>query len=236
MDQLIFVAILGALALGKWLLERAGNPEDDSVSRRPDADQGVDTPDHRQAIPRRADSEEERMRRFMEALGIPAGEAPPPPPPARSAERQAQPSTPSPRPEPSPGRRIRPQKNPMGGGNPWDFKPQPVRPKRPSQPAPPVESRPVFTAPQPEPLLEPLPESLPPSFAASTVLASSPEISSMETVAPQMEITPLASVGKTSDVQPGVSTLLPKLRNRNALREALVLREILGPPKALAPH
>src|SRR4030095_5067145 len=69
-DTLIFL-ILGALALiFKWLTRQAS---DDSEKPEPPSP-------NEQAPPRPpAQSEEERIRRFLEALGAPPGTRPPPP-------------------------------------------------------------------------------------------------------------------------------------------------------------
>ena len=241
--QLIILALFGAIALGKWLLENAGKPPEDSggTDRRSDEEaMGPGMPRHRQAIPPRGESEEEKMRRFMVALGLPAGEEPPRPPqpvqpPLRSPVSERFPEPPAPRVErapepavpPAPPRRIRPSQTPMGGPNPWGMnRPKPARPPQPKRlPQPPVlEPASVFKTPEPEeiPLSVPLSVSMP---------SIESESASVQAVAPQMEVS--SSFGQAATGQSSAASLLPKLRNRNALREALVLREILGPPKAL---
>lgn len=75
MEQLVIVLIVGAVALVKWLMKAGENKEPDQTSPTPSAFGPA----------RRDDGETERMRRFMEALGMPPGSAPP----ARKAPRPA---------------------------------------------------------------------------------------------------------------------------------------------------
>ena len=63
MEQLFVIIIIGAIALVKWLTSGAGENAGEPESGAP--------------FPRGKNDEEERMRRFMEALGVPKGTAPP---------------------------------------------------------------------------------------------------------------------------------------------------------------
>jgi len=227
-EQVIVLVLVGLFALGKWLLENAGKSGagkdgDGSPRERRGSIPGVD-PFPRQSRPRRpipqasAESEEERMRRFMEALGLPPNSAPP----------------------------ARPQ--------------PPSRPARPQPPAP--ASRPVRAPIAPPSRLEPIAPPAPLPKAPSVKVAAPPmEVSTVRKVefaSPQSYIAPASPLEKRpiaaaaeklgamaeARVQNGGATvrkpssprnpLLAQLRGAAALRNAIVLREILGPPKAFS--
>src|SRR5438067_11502763 len=67
MEQFIVLLIIGAVALVNWL------------SKQGFFEKKENAPPEEQARPKRYDgeSEQERMRKFMEALGVPPGSAPP---------------------------------------------------------------------------------------------------------------------------------------------------------------
>ncbi len=135
-------------------------------------------------------SEAERVRRFLEALGAPPGTEPPPPVRPRPAAPR-----PSNRPEPA---RRRP------AARPWEQPLPPLTTAPPflREPAPP----PVLSAPPPPPPVVALPRPTP--LAAPPVSAPRPAA--------------------------GASSLGEMLRRRESVRQAILLREILGPPRGLA--
>jgi hypothetical protein len=192
------------------------------------------------------ESEEERMRRFREAVGLPSGGDIPPPirPPIQSQAPPLQPINP-------PGRMIPPVRRPgqlqrvppsqSAPAKPGTFRHRSNLPQRvpplvaPASPAPspatpslfetqvfqpPVYQQPTIQAPQEfqRPVLQ-APADPPPTPAPAALFA------------------PAATAGaadQSTAVPPQAgSLLLQRLRNPSAIREAIVMREILGPPKAL---
>lgn len=183
-DLLIFLALAGLALVFKWLTGLV----------KSDVDLGESPEPNEQKPPRQppAPSEEERVRKFLEALGVPS-DAPPPPP--------VRPRTVTPRPLATPPAAApRPPRAPTVRRG-W------------AQPLPPVITTPpepvVFEAgPPPEVVLPPpLPVPL-----LSTPLAP-------RTVAAARAL-PEASV----------QTML---RGRGSARRAIVLREVLGPPRGM---
>lgn len=292
MDQLVVIVLVGLFALGKWALENMGKSsgeEDASARRDADADADAqgdpsgdpfgrgrgrggrgqsDPPMRQQPIPGQED-EEERIRRFMEALGLPAGSAPPPRRPPVQQQPVADPSFDESLSQPT--RSAAPQGEPPPQSQPqWSSRPKRSvpRPKKRSFERNPWELKPRQTRPllsQPLPPLEPMAKSEP-----GEAMEPIPEVASVDAVAPQMEVAsipemhfarpqvasvdrpqnldaPIGSIGsldsgplRTLSGQggPGARNSLAapvrnQLKDRAALRHALVLREILGPPKAL---
>jgi hypothetical protein len=193
-DFIIFL-ILGSLALlFRWLTNQASDKSEKPVSPR------ADEPPSRGP----AESEEERVRRFLEALGVPAGTAPPPP-----------------------------------------VKPRPVRPRRvvtPQQPTPPRKVRrsfvrplpPLVTTPEgpPPPPLTSAPAAPPIGFEEAAV--SAPLVSPFKasvTFAPGI----VRQTGRPLTMVASLSSLGVLLRSRDSVRQAIILREVLGPARGLQP-
>jgi len=159
--------------------------------------------------PRRApaDSEEERMRRFMEALGIPQDSSPPPP----ARPKAAIPPVP-----------------PIVARPPVPAWPQPRRPR--AAPAPPLPSAPSRRP----PVQEPAP-ALPVAQIELPALAV-PAVAEFETVTSTIAAIPGEKPALLQPLPAG-ATLSAVIRQALAtpqqLRSALVLREILGPPLGL---
>jgi hypothetical protein len=179
--------ILIALAIGflRWLFSQKGQ-----------AGKNIPPPPKTptQPVPRaETQSEEERVRRFLEALGQPAGSAPPR---KVTSTREIQP-------------RIFP----------------PLPPLTSVPPPLPAEMKPATKPP-------PLPRRVEPrKFSPDMASDLSFEIrGSGGAVEP-------ASVSRRADISPtGPSGLLGRLATRQALRDAIVLREIFGPPRSLQPR
>ncbi len=72
MENLFFLALVAVLALVRWFVQAAENKKNAEAARRAEPPPSAPL----QRAP--AQTEEERIRRFMEALGIPKGEVPPP--------------------------------------------------------------------------------------------------------------------------------------------------------------
>src|SRR2546428_7839843 len=77
LDNLLFILLMAMAALFRWLASQAGDAK--KRSQKPDQ-RSTATPQPDQPI-RRApvESDEERIRKFLEALGQPATTRPPPP-------------------------------------------------------------------------------------------------------------------------------------------------------------
>jgi len=165
--------------------------------------------------------EQERLRKFLEALGVPAGQLPPsaPPPGEVRSVRPAQAVPPLPRetaaPQPPAKRKSYPRTPPVA---------DPVAAGRKIPPFMRKEAPVLIPTPEPEPAAprEYLPAAPTPEFTESSdglgrmnemILATDP--------APAV---PLA---------PARSRLNEFLRNPDDLRRAIILREIFNPPKGL---
>ncbi|MCX6967545.1 MAG: hypothetical protein NTZ46_07155 [Verrucomicrobia bacterium] len=218
MDPIVLV-IAGAFALGKWLLQNAGKsaPEEPRTPSSRPLNPGSGDPSG-------TESEEERMRRFMEALGLPPNSVPPPVrKPAPRVEKPA-------------------------------FKPLPKPKPNVRQPGPPLasEKRPVASS-TPEQRRD-----IAPPLETGGPLPSIPKAASVEESAPSMEVTsiPQITFGEPEQAVAGAAVsdqakpysratlqkqpesgaqaaLREQLREPDSLRKAILLREILGPPKGL---
>jgi hypothetical protein len=179
-DHPIILLIVAAAALLRWLAQR-------SNAAKPDPERPI-IPD--QPVPRGGETqtEEERIRRFLEALGQPAGSNPPP--------------------KVAPKREIRPR----------------VFPTLP----------PLKTAPPPLPTATPAaipePPPIPRVFTPAPVQEAGFEVRDL-------------SIQTSGDITPALPTvaaeqsgLIFKLRSNQDLRNAIILREIFGPPRSLQPY
>jgi hypothetical protein len=161
--------------------------------------------------PRRppVDSEEERMRRFMEAVGLPPGSTPPPPVQPRTIE------------EPAPLLPVRP---------PTLYPNVPGRLKRVPPAIPPVV-RPARG--QTSRIFPPSPSSMPPAMSplepAHVPVAMAAIDPFPQSAGPAIGA---VSVAAPAQITYPAKSLLLRLRNPTAVREAIILREVLGPPKA----
>ena len=193
-DTVIFLVLAGLALIFKFLTKQAsGNAE------KPPPPLPPNEPIRRTPPP----TEEERVRRFLEALGVPPGTQTPPPVRPRSVTPRRvvtpTPSTPAPKIKRS-----------------W------------AQPLPPVVTTPEemplpsqTTAWQPEPIFV---METPPAPAA-TVPPPLP--------AP-VAARPLTRKAASARALP-MKSLGAMLRSRESIRQAIMLREILGPPRGLEP-
>lgn len=171
MEQLFIIVIFAAIGLMKWL---ASNKAEKFQPR----DQTKHTTSAYGPIPQREEETEEmRMRRFMEALGVPAGSVPRP----TKAPPRVRPMAETPR--------VPPPK----------LTPAPVYKKVEEAAAPVFET--VVNAPES-------------SYVAAPLFA---------TRDPDPVVTP----------RKAPADLRGLLRSAGSLRDAVVLREILGPPRSL---
>ncbi len=180
-DHPIILIIVLVAALLRWLSQRPN-------AAKPDPERPT-VPD--QPIPRGGETqtEEERVRRFLEALGQPAGSRPPPKIAPKPATRP----------------QIFPTLPPLTTVPP----PLPAAPTSAIPQPPPVPIQRVFTpAPAPEATFE---------------------------VRDLSAATPIDSAPTRRRVTAEQQGLLPSFRSNQDLRNAIVLREIFGPPRSLQP-
>ena len=186
-DLLIFLVLAGIALIFRWLSGQG--PQD---SEKP----GSPSPNERPERPP-AETEEERVRRFLEALGVPPGSAPPLPvrPRPTAARRVVTPSQPK---APPKVKRSWVQPLPPLVTTPKDVTYPPARPPAPAPPPPP-----------PVVIVAPAPATISPRVATSPT--------------PQAAPVSAATMGSLGAI----------LRARGSVRQAIMLREILGPPRGL---
>ena len=182
-DTIIFLVLAGIALIFK-LLSKAGSSGD--AKPRPPAPN-----EPRGQLRPPAESEQERVRRFLEALGVPPGTEPPPPvrPPQTRPRRVVTPTTP---------RSARER----GATPKWE------------QPLPPLTSAPPL---QPVVIAE----------APPPVMVAPPPVP----VVPLPPARPLARSIAEQAPRPVARSLGEMLRTRSSVRQAIILREVLGPPR-----
>ena len=193
-DTLIFLVLAGLALVFKWLTrqgsgdaEKPPPPPIESIQRAP------------------PQSEEERVRRFLEALGVPPGTRAPPP---------VRPRTVTPRSVMTPAPRTPPPQIKRGWAQP--LPPLVTRPEDMSLP-------PLTTAPAPEPV-----------FVVQTQPAPAAPLPLPAVLRAPLLSAPLARQAAPARILP-MSSLGPILRSREKIRQAIILREVLGPPRGLEP-
>lgn len=186
-DIPVFLILAGVALFFRWLKQRAENEQESSARS--------DAPNESPPPPQ---SERERVRRFLEALGAPPGAAPPPPVrPRRVSPGQI--VTPGPA---AARRRLR---------------------RTPTQPLPPLTTRPTE---EPLPTWRP-----PPTIAPELIVVESPPISPPPTITIPVS-RPAQILPAAIKTRPAVS-LGKMLEEAGGLKQAIVLREVLGPPRGL---
>ena len=213
MDQLVLLVVVGVIALVKWFVENAGqNPTDET---RPPAPR----PQHPETGGNSgAESEEERMRRFMEALGLPPTGVPPP---VRK--------TPVVKPLPSPRPHPRQVGRPLAGGS--------IRPSAPAHRpdiAPPLETGgPLPSIPKVASVGETAPSMEVTSIPQMSFAEPERAVQSAAAAVASSVKTPARSASQIQQAPSAQAALREELRGPDALRRAILLREILGAPKGL---
>lgn len=215
-EQLIVVLVVGAVALAKWFFENAG--------RFQGGDEPEDAPQHPQPRPLQRprnlahpeESDEEKMRRFMEALGLPPESRPPPAPVRKPA---AEPVVTKPRRSPSPVEPAKPR--PVS---------QPVRPHiaptlDTGGPLPEIPKTASVSETAPASEIVTIPQMV---FASPEQLLERPQT---RVESPSARRSSAASPRRQAGGATG--SLKEQLRTPAALRNAILLREILGAPKGL---
>jgi len=218
--KLIFFAVFAVVGVINWWLEKQKLK---SGSSAPPPSDPANRP-----IPESAgnDSEHERLRRFLEALGVPQPQQPP-----RQPQPQRQiPATPQAQPQPLQRTVTRARDRQARAAQPAAKPAQKIV----RQPKPPV------IAPQPE-----MPRAGRVEAAASSIERISGEFGTMKVQVPTPPVQPLetpthlatANAGTTSVLEregnPLVASLRRTLTNPTDIRAAFLAAELLGPPKAL---
>ena len=230
MEQILFLVLLAIVGLLRWISSAA------EERRNREAEKRTGTPPPNTPIQRApAETEEERIRRFMEALGVPTA----PPPPQAAPRQAAAPAPPPARKEAPPLTRktlpVDPFPGPRGG------LPMPPVVTAPAPP-PPLPQQPPLIPPRPSPT--PAPPRLP--TRETTVLAQAKrerraadfEVSDIDTAYDDVWRSAPDAGQKSGAADPAAAvpaTLAARLRNRDALRDAIILREVFGPPRSMQP-
>lgn len=194
-DQLIFILLIALAGLFKLLTNKAGQTQRDDEPPR-----GSTTSSPANQPRPTAESDEERIRRFLEALGQPTSSTPPPPVVSRKT---------APRPT------VVPQVKPFGSPLP----PLTTRPLDSPRETPPALPRQVSAA---KPPAVSIPAVAPPTFEVHTAVSVEAPV---ETYA-----MPVPAGMESTEPAADLSNLLG---STSALRNAIILREIFGPPRSL---
>ena len=200
-DNWIFLVVVAVAALLRWLASKA------AAAAKPNDSQKTSTSQSERPVREGASSDEEQIRRFLEALGQPRGAKVPPPVPPRTdvAPRPVAPVRPPLSPIPQALRPRRAERS-KEVSRPSDVVVvEPAAPQRTYQPRMERREAPVFEVHEAS---QPLPEVESPTRVAST---------------------PRLREGQVS------VTLAQLLQTPEGLRRAIILREIFGPPRSLQP-
>lgn len=209
-DNLLFLLLVAVAMLFRWLASvasKASKDVDETDERStsiPRADQSM------QREP--ADSEAERIRKFLEALGQPTSSKPPPP----VAPRQPTYQKPVVLPHVVP---------PFGSPLPPLTTRPPELPKRITLPrqvtSPPPEKKPFKPAPAQAPVFE--------VQESAAVVPPPPPVIATPAVAYRAATEP-TQVPDRND-----ANIMALLKSPAGLRNAIILREVFGPPRSLQP-
>jgi len=202
-EQLIVILIFVAIAVANQLLKKSREGDDTDLG---DADEKIIRPPrvNRPAM-RPQETDEERMRRFMEALGVPPTSAPP-----RQIKSPAQSVQPV-QPYRPPTRPVRAEKSSLSPV---------IQSRKPVSSIPPVLERPVVeqageTRPEPETAF--------PEAALPVTVAAVGETPADVPVTLKAEAVP-------SNLPLNIRSML---RNRDSIRAAMILREVIDSPRGL---
>lgn len=206
-DNWVFLLLVAVAMLFRWLMSAANKASKDS-SETDESSTPSPPP-----IPRPpAQTDEERIRKFLEALGQPPGSKPPPRVERRQmdVERAAREA----RQRVEQAKRATEQKKKI-------FVPRPgISPLTTVPPPLPVES-PAATEPQAATEEGPPPERL------ATLEPAIFEVQDTGLAAPRAARVPTTPVAS--------NTITALVRSPSGLRNAIILREVLGPPRSLQP-
>jgi len=210
LDNLLFLLLIAVAALFQLLsktISKAGKSDSNETSSSP----RPQTPRPIQRAPRESDAD--RIRKFLEALGQPPSSTPPPPGTDTTD---------------IPPRRLEPVQPPPVIPGMW-------RLPRERREKPDVSQRESAPLEQPSRLQEIVPPTVPlpaaPAFEVHEPLPvelQQPPI--IKTPAEAYAATKAFGVAEPADSKMNIATLLV---SKSSLREAILLREILGPPRGL---
>ncbi len=218
MDPLfIFLAVI-VISVVKWAMSNRADGQDQT----PRSERTTARPN-----PSAAQSEQERLRKFLEALGVPAGEMPPPTIPQKSPSGEM--------------RSVRP----VPENRPHESAAPHLERKRKSPPPPltPVDGFPGRQKIQP--FVRKAPPVLPPAPVAKTAPIAEILVAPMlpqaaEDMHYQEHRQEDVALEPVPEPAPGTSgarlQIHDWLRNPDDLRRAIILREIFNPPKGLQLH
>lgn len=178
MEQLVIILIIGAISLVKWLIEKSAEMRErrETEERLDRLDRRVHTPPG----PVREAGQEESVRKFLEALGLPVDSPAPPP-------------------------------------------------------VPPIVESPVPRAFVSRPVEEPAPRQPPPLVVEEREDAEHRLLEARKLAAEfKKQTAPVHRRSTRSGDTPAVTRFDTLLRSRDGLRQAMLAREILGPPKGLS--
>ncbi len=220
--EVLIVGIALALAAFKWLADKA---REANTQPPPMPGTTVHERSIREEPQARGESEEERMRKFMEALGLP-------PESARPISRREAPMT------------LRPAPDRQAHERPTQMRPVPPIVARPVFPGP-ISTRPprlpaahigMPKPPRPRSLDEADAPTLPVSQIHLAPLQT-PDVPEFETLSSVVTAIPFESAAEDADAPPAALSPAAEaralLRSPGSMRSAVVLREILGPPRGL---
>lgn len=225
MEQIIFIVIVAVVGLLRLIAQAAENRKNAQAEKEAGAPtaQPSTTPQ-----PPPAQTEEERIRKFFEALGVPTAQSPPP----KVQPRQAAPKAP-------PAKRTIPPIDPF---------PMPRGRVEPSRPPVATATPPPLVLPAPPPIpTPPVPAPMPPR--ETTVLARSlREKTASLTNAADFEVQviggtsaedfiPASGAATPGQDQPANAreSLAARLATEQGMRDAMVLQEIFGRPRSMQP-
>jgi hypothetical protein len=226
MENIFFLILVAVIGLVRWIVQMAENKRNAEAERRAGTAQAAPNAPVQRAP---AQSEEERIRKFMEALGMPTTDAPPPPvQPPPIVTRAPEPRPPQ---QPAPPERRRTVQ-------PLDPFPRPVF----QRPVVVVQPPPVTSAPPPIPVRPPPPlptreTSVLVEQASRTTATAAPEftVRDVEEAAAEAFVTQESRRASGAAVAASQPSLVERLGTHGGLRDAMVLREIFGPPRSLEP-
>jgi hypothetical protein len=200
-ENLLFLLLVVVAVLFQFLAKTAGNPGKDQTKRT----STPRTPAPLQRAP--TESDEERIRKLLEALGQPPTSKPPPPVVPRT-DIPPHPLAPV-RPPLSPLSQLRREKPRKREATPKE-----IPPPKPVRGGEELASPSITGAPAFEVHKAPLPIAPPPIFKAPV----------------EVYTRGMRTTAKTAEPRRDIATLLA---STSGLRDAIILREILGPPRGL---
>lgn len=232
MENWIIILIIGVISLLRWIFGEGGlkdtlGRKDDSAPQRPAPNPRRTEPQRQQRPAPTRDPQEEQVRKFLEALGLPPDAEPPPPVrPAQQARTETPPPVPVERPTP-----------PIAAPRPVARPPVSTPPRRTaaeSRRQPPPVPRPERKAPPPIPTVSPAPAEQPvPATVSTDEELLLLELKRREAEAYTRNLKREIGQKKGTESASFKKSLRARLRSPEGTREAIVLRELLATPPGL---